>query len=59
MRNRCAQILKENEPKIMEIVEFLLEHETMSGVQFAQCMKGEEITEASKTSLLDAFKPEE
>ncbi|MBO5317164.1 MAG: ATP-dependent zinc metalloprotease FtsH [Oscillospiraceae bacterium] len=47
----CAQILKENEDKLHQVVEFLLQHEDMSGVQFAQCMKGQPISEDSDSSL--------
>ena len=43
--DRCAQILKENEDKIMQIVEFLLEHETMTAAQFRACMAGDPIPE--------------
>ena len=49
--DRCAQILKENEAKIMEIVEFLLEHETMSGAQFRACMEGKPIPEEGSTMV--------
>ena len=49
--DRCAQILKENEAKIMEIVEFLLEHETMSGAQFRACMEGKTIPEEGSTMV--------
>ncbi len=38
--DRCAQILKSNEAKLMEITRFLLEHETMTGIQFEACMEG-------------------
>ncbi len=41
--DRCAQILKENESSVMAVTEFLLEHETMTGAQFAACMEGKEI----------------
>ncbi len=41
--DRCAQILKENESSVMAVTEFLLEHETMTGAQFAACMEGREI----------------
>ncbi len=47
----CADILKANEEKIRQIVDFLLEHETMSGKQFANCMEGLEIGEAEKLSM--------
>jgi cell division protease FtsH len=43
--DRCAQILKENEAKIMQIVEFLLEHENMTGAQLRACMEGKPIPE--------------
>ena len=52
---QCCDILKANEAKLQEIVEYLLEHETMSGEQFANCMEGKEISEASSTALFDGF----
>ena len=51
----CEEILKRDEEKLKQVVEFLLENETMSGPQFAQCMRGEEIQESSETSLFDAY----
>ena len=54
----CAQILKRDEEKLMQVVDFLLENETMSGPQFANCMKGETIRENGDTSLFDSFKEE-
>ena len=52
--DHCAKLLKENEAKVMEIVEFLLAHETMSGAQFAACMAGETIPEqVSETVMFD------
>ena len=56
---RCSEILKRDEEKLNRVVEFLLKNETMSGAQFAQCMAGEEITESTDTTLLDAYKTEE
>ena len=53
---QCAQILERDADKMKQVVEFLLEHETMSGVQFAQCMAGEPITEDGDTSLFTAYK---
>ena len=53
---QCADILKKDADKMKQVVEFLMEHETMTGAQFAQCMAGEEITEASDTALFDAYK---
>ncbi len=53
---QCAEILKTNEDKIHQIVDFLLEHESMSGKQFANCMEGKQIGEAEKLSM---FRTEE
>ena len=49
----CEKLLKENEQKLMEVVEFLLTNESMTGTQFAQCMKGEPIEDSSDTSMFD------
>ena len=55
----CAKILKENEAKVMEVVEFLLAHETMSGAQFAACMEGNAIPEeAGETVMFDGAEEE-
>ena len=51
--NHCKEILKANEEKLQQVVAFLLENETMTGKQFAQCMSGEEISEASDTAMID------
>ena len=52
--DHCAKLLKENEAKVMEIVEFLLAHETMTGAQFAACMEGKAIPEeAGETAMFD------
>ena len=56
---QCSDILKRDEDKLHRVVDFLLENETMSGAQFAQCMADEEIAGATDTSLLDAYKTEE
>ena len=53
---QCKDILKRDEDKLHRVVDFLLENETMSGAQFSQCMKGEQIADATDTSLLDAYK---
>ena len=53
--DQCARILKTNEGKLMEVVDFLMEHENMTGEQFAACMEGSEIDIASTTSLFDGF----
>ena len=53
---QCSQILERDADKMRKVVEFLLEHETMSGAQFAQCMAGEEISEETDNSLFAAYK---
>ena len=52
---QCMEILKTNEVQLQEVVDYLMEHETMSGEQFAACMEGKAITEASSTALFDGF----
>ena len=37
-----------------QVVEFLLEHETMTGDQFADCMAGREIREATQKTFFQA-----
>ena len=49
----CEKILRENEEKLQKVVAFLLENETMTGGQFAACMEGRPIGEASETAMLD------
>ena len=56
--DRCKQILAENEQKLQEVVSYLLEHENMTGAQFAACMEGREVGEGSATALLDGFETE-
>ena len=53
---QCAEILKANEDKVMAVVDHLMEHETMTGTQFADCMEGREISEATEVSLFDAHR---
>ena len=56
----CAELLKKDEEKLRAVVDFLLENETMSGQQFADCMEGRPIGESSETSLFDGQEnPEE
>ena len=54
--DHCRQILQEDQEKLHKVVDFLMEHETMSGVQFMQCMSGDAISEITDTSLFDAYK---
>ena len=53
---QCAEILKANEDKVMAVVDHLMEHETMTGTQLADCMEGREISEATEVSLFDAHR---
>ena len=53
--DRCHQILSENSQKLTQVVEYLLEHETMTGAQFSACMEEKAIKEASSTALFDDF----
>ena len=54
----CEQILTENRDRLMAVVEFLLENETMSGTQFVQCMENKTIEEGSATAMFDGFTSE-
>ena len=56
--DHCKQILKNDEQKLHQVVEFLLANESMSGEQFRACMEDREIEEVSSTSLFDAFDPQ-
>ena len=49
----CAEILKKDEEKLMKVVDFLMENETMTGAQFDDCMEGREISQRSSTALFD------
>ena len=48
---QCSQILKRDEEKLHKVVDFLMEHETMSGKQFKDCMTGNEIGVAEENSM--------
>ncbi len=50
--DHCAQILKQDEEKLQAVVNFLLQHEAMTGAQFEACMKGETIPEDSTDTIL-------
>ena len=52
----CAQILKDHEEKLQQIVAFLMRYETMSGKQFVDCMEGRPVSEDySDTILFEGF----
>ena len=50
---QCTDILKKDTDKLLRVVDYLMEHETMTGEQFSACMEGKEIAEGSSTSLFD------
>ena len=51
----CKQILEDNAEKFHEVVELLLERESLTGEQFEACMEGKELADSSTTSLFDGF----
>ena len=53
--DHCKQILSDDADKLHQLVDYLLENESMSGEQFAAMMEGREIQEASATVLFDGF----
>ena len=53
--DHCRKILSDNAERLQAVVDYLLEHESMTGEQFAACMEGREIGAASQTSMFDDF----
>ena len=53
--DHCKQILTDNSDKLHEVVDYLLEKETMTGEQFEAVMQGREVGDASSTSMFDGF----
>ena len=49
--DHCSQILKRDEEKLQKVVDYLMEHETMSGKQFENCMSGVEIGAAEENAM--------
>ena len=49
--DQCCQILKRDHDKLEKVVDFLMEHETMSGKQFEDCMAGNDIGEAEENTM--------
>jgi cell division protease FtsH len=54
----CRQLLADNSEAFQRVVDYLLEHESMTGKQFAACMAGETVADSSDTVLLDGFNEE-
>ena len=50
----CRQLLTENEEKLLQVRDYLLEHETMTGKQFEACMAGEPIPEDESQTVFFA-----
>jgi ATP-dependent Zn protease len=57
--DHCRKLLSDNAHKMQGLSDYLLEHESMSGAQFAAFMAGEEVGEASATDLFDEFREAE
>ena len=51
----CQKILQDNSQKLHQVVDYLLEKESMTGEQFQAIMEGREIGEASATAMFDSF----
>ena len=56
---QCKQILTDDSEKLNQVVSYLLEHETITGEQFADLMEGRVLAAASDTSMFDGFKKNE
>ena len=57
--HECEALLKADEAKLYEVVEFLLANETMTGAQFEACMEGRTVEEDhSDTVLFDTAETE-
>ncbi len=52
---QCQQILSDNREKLHQVVDFLLEKESMTGAQFTAIMEGKAVEDASATALFDGF----
>ena len=47
----CEQLLRDNESKLREVAQYLVDHETMTGKQFAACMAGQPIPEDNSETV--------
>ena len=57
--DHCRKLLNENSDKMHALCDYLLEHESMTGDQFAAFMEDKQIGETSETSLFDGFEDKE
>ncbi len=55
----CEKLLTKDAEKLKQVVAFLLEHETMTGKQFADCMEGRPIPAGEDDSLFSPYTAEE
>ncbi|MDO5545019.1 MAG: ATP-dependent zinc metalloprotease FtsH [Eubacteriales bacterium] len=55
----CKNILTENADKLNAVVDFLMEHESMTGEQFEAIMEGRAVGDASTTAMFDGFEEPE
>ena len=53
---QCKEILHSNSQQLQTVVDYLLEHESMTGAQFEACMKGQDLPEDDKSTLFDTFR---
>lgn len=52
---QCEEILRTDSEKLMGVVDYLMEHETITGAQFEDLMEGRPIGAGSATALTDGF----
>ena len=57
--DHCRKLLSDNADKMQALCEYLLEHESMTGAQFAAFMEDKPLGEASETSMFDGFEDKE
>ena len=57
--DHCRKLLSDDSEKMHGLCEYLLEHESMTGEQFAAFMEDREIGVASETSMFDGFEDKE
>ena len=57
--SHCRKLLSDNAEKMQGLCDYLLEHESMTGEQFAAFMEGREIGASSETSMFDGFEDKE
>ncbi len=55
----CESILRADSEKLNQLVEYLLAHETITGVQFADLMEGRALSGMSATALTDGYEETE